>query len=89
MNPLFQLLADIPPAAPPGFDDEARKVLGWLKWIVIASGLAGLFICSIMLIIGRRNRSALAYEGLLGSAWVIAGLALSSVAALLVGAFQL
>jgi hypothetical protein len=78
-----------PPAPPPGFAPLAERFLGWLKWIVIASGLGGLFLCSMMLIIGRRNRSALAYEGMLGSAWVIGGLGLASVAALLVGAFQL
>jgi cytosine/uracil/thiamine/allantoin permease len=49
----------------------------------------GILICAIMLIIGRRNRSATAYEGLVGSAWVLGGLALASVAALLVGAFQI
>jgi len=56
---------------------------------VIVAGVLGIFICALMLIIGRRNRSATAYEGLVGSAWVIGGLALASVAALLVGAFQI
>jgi hypothetical protein len=46
-------------------------------------------ICSIMIIMGRRNRSATAYEGLVGSAWILGGLALASVAAMLVGAFSL
>jgi formate hydrogenlyase subunit 3/multisubunit Na+/H+ antiporter MnhD subunit len=78
-----------PPAPPPGFEGLASQFLGWLKWIVLASGLAGLFLCSIMLILGRRNRSSLAYEGLLGSAWVLAGLGMGSIAAILVGAFQL
>lgn len=41
-----------------------------------------------MIIIGRRNRSATAYEGLVGSAWILGGLALASVAAVIVGAFQ-
>jgi hypothetical protein len=89
MNLLLLPALNPPPEPPPGLDGLADQILGWMKWIVIASGLAGLFLCSIMLIIGRRNRSALAYEGLLGSAWVIAGLGLSSVAALLVGAFEL
>jgi hypothetical protein len=53
------------------------------------AGVLGIFICALMLIIGRRNRSATAYEGLVGSAWVIGGLALASVAALLAGAFQI
>ncbi|GAA3065574.1 hypothetical protein GCM10010464_32380 [Pseudonocardia yunnanensis] len=78
-----------PPAAPPGLDELAGELLGWLKWGVIVAGVLGIFICALMLIIGRRNRSATAYEGLVGSAWVIGGLALASVAALLVGAFQI
>ena len=38
-----------------------------------------------MIILGRRNRSATAYEGLVGSAWILAGFALASVAAVIVG----
>ncbi|MFC4951078.1 hypothetical protein [Pseudonocardia sp. GCM10023141] len=75
--------------APPGFADLAGELLGWLKWGVLVAGVLGILICALMLIIGRRNRSATAYEGLVGSAWVIGGLALASVAALLVGAFQI
>jgi len=77
------------PVAPPGFAELAGNLLGWLKWGVLVAGVLGILICALMLIIGRRNRSATAYEGLVGSAWVIGGLALASVAALLVGAFQL
>lgn len=77
------------PVAPPGLGELAGELLGWLKWGVIVAGVLGIFICALMLIIGRRNRSATAYEGLVGSAWVIGGLALASVAALLVGAFQI
>ncbi|BBG00475.1 MULTISPECIES: hypothetical protein [Pseudonocardia] len=85
-------LASVPnpaPVAPPGLGELAGELLGWLKWGVIVAGVLGIFICALMLIIGRRNRSATAYEGLVGSAWVIGGLALASVAALLVGAFQI
>ncbi|MCX6462699.1 MAG: hypothetical protein NTW05_03750 [Pseudonocardiales bacterium] len=77
------------PVAPPGFAELAGTLLGWMKWGVVFAGLLGIFICALMLIIGRRNRSATAYEGLAGSAWVIGGLAMASVAALLVGAFQI
>ncbi len=78
-----------PPAAPPGLDVLATQILGWFKWGVVVAGLTGLMICAIMIIMGRRNRSATAYEGLIGSTWVLAGLALASVAAMLVGAFSL
>lgn len=77
------------PEAPPGFEELVGRLLGWMKWGVLAAGILGILICALMLIIGRRNRSATAYEGLIGSAWVLGGLALASVAALLVGAFQL
>jgi cytosine/uracil/thiamine/allantoin permease len=55
---------------------------------VLFAGVLGILICAVMLIIGRRNRSATAYEGLVGSAWILGGLALASVAAVVVGAFQ-
>ena len=78
-----------PPAPPPGLGELAGQLLGWIKWGVLVAGILGILVCALMLIIGRRNRSATAYEGLVGSAWVIGGLALASVAAMLVGAFQL
>lgn len=89
MRSVPMAVPDPGPVAPPGFADLASELLGWLKWGVLVAGVLGILICALMLIIGRRNRSATAYEGLVGSAWVIGGLALASVAALLVGAFQL
>ncbi len=77
------------PVAPPGFADLAGDLLSWVKWGVLVAGVLGILFCAFMLIIGRRNRSATAFEGLVGSAWVLAGLALASTAALLVGAFQI
>lgn len=89
MTPRPMAVPNPAPVAPPGFAELANNLLGWLEWGVLVAGVLGILICSLMLIIGRRNRSATAYEGLVGSAWVIGGLALASVAALLVGAFQL
>ncbi|MFC4945837.1 hypothetical protein [Pseudonocardia sp. GCM10023141] len=80
---------DPPPAAPPGLESLANQLLGWLKWGVLVAGVLGILVCAVMIIIGRRNRSATAYEGLVGSAWILAGLALASVAAVIVGAFNI
>ena len=80
---------DPPPAPPPGLTPITNLLLSWMKWGVVVVGVIGLLTCAMMIIIGRRNRSATAYEGLVGSAWVLAGLGLASVAALIVGAFQL
>ncbi len=80
---------DPPPAAPPGLGGLATLVLGWMKWGVIVAGVVGFLVCALMVIIGRRNRSATAYEGMIGSAWILGGLALASVGAVIVGAFQL
>ncbi|GAA4558861.1 hypothetical protein [Pseudonocardia xishanensis] len=85
------LLAQPPnpaPVRPPGLEAMAEMLIGWLKWGVIVAGVVGLLVCAAMIIIGRRNRSATAYEGLIGSAWILGGLALASVAAVVVGAFQ-
>ena len=76
---------DPPPAPPPGLTEITNRLVSWMKWGVVVVGVMGLLICAMMIIIGRRNRSATAYEGLVGSAWVLAGLGLASVAALIVG----
>jgi hypothetical protein len=78
-----------PPAAPPGLEGFATQVLGWMKWLVLVAGVVGLLVCALLVIVGRRNRSATAYEGMIGSAWVLGGLAMASSAAVLVGVFQL
>ena len=80
---------DPSPAPPPGLTPITNLLLSWMKWGVVVVGVVGLLTCAMMIIIGRRNRSATAYEGLVGSAWVLAGLGLASVATLIVGAFQL
>lgn len=75
------------PAPPPGLGELTEQVISWLKWGVLAAGMVGILLCAAMIILGRQRRSGLAQEGLLGSLWVLGGLALASVAALLVGAF--
>ncbi|MBO0849284.1 MAG: hypothetical protein J2P20_07475 [Pseudonocardia sp.] len=76
-----------PPQAPPGIGELADQVIAWLKWAVLAAGMIGILVCAGMIIVGRRRRGGLAQEGLIGSVWVLGGLALASVAAVLVGAF--
>jgi hypothetical protein len=78
---------DPPPHAPPGVDALADQVIGWLKWGALVAGVISILTCAGMIVIGRRRRSGLAQEGLIGSVWVLGGLALASTAALLVGAF--
>ncbi|HEY0573556.1 MAG TPA: hypothetical protein VGD73_05595 [Pseudonocardia sp.] len=76
-----------PPQAPPGIDQLASQIVGWLKWGVLVVGVAGILVCAAVIIIGRRHRGGLAQEGLIGSLWVLGGLTLASLAAVLVGAF--
>ena len=73
---------------PTGLGAFADQIIGWMKWGVLVAGVLGILVCAVMIILGRRNRSATAYEGLVGSAWILGGLALASVAAVIVGAFQ-
>ncbi len=75
------------PAPPPDLDELAAQLVSWLKWGVLTAGMIGLLLCAGMILVGRRQRSGLAHEGLVGSVWVLGGLALASVAALIVGAF--
>ncbi|MCU1650987.1 MAG: hypothetical protein JWQ60_2136 [Pseudonocardia sp.] len=85
----FVLAAAIPnpgPVAPPGLADITNTLLGWLKWGLLVAGVGGILICAGMIILGRRNRNQMATDGVLGSVWVLGGLALASAAGVLVGA---
>jgi hypothetical protein len=76
-----------PPQAPPGIEEVADQLIGWLKWGVLTAGMIGILVCAGMIIVGRRQRGGLAQEGLVGSLWVMGGLALASLAAVLVDTF--
>ena len=81
------LAAPIPnptPEAPPGLDVVGETFISWMKWILRLCGLGGLMACGIMMAIGRRNRSAMAADGAAGIPWVLGGLTVGAVAALLV-----
>jgi hypothetical protein len=97
VNPthIAQLLLDVidappvlpptpPPIAPPGLGELGNTIIGWLKWILVISGVAGLMWCGIMMTIGRRNRSAMAADGASGIPWVLGGLTCGLVAAAVV-----
>jgi hypothetical protein len=75
------------PIAPPGLENLGNTFIGWLKWILVISGVAGLMICGLMMTIGRRNRSAMAADGAVGIPWVLAGLTVGVVAAAVVAIF--
>jgi hypothetical protein len=78
-----------PPAQAPPAQLVAAidTVLGWGKWLVMASGVAGLFICGGKMTIGHRNRASFAADGATGIPWVLAGLSVAAVAAAIVGVF--
>ncbi len=85
----WQAADDVPkpdPQAPKELADAFNVFLGWLTWGGIALAVVGAIVCGIMMVIGRRNRSAMAVEGATGIVWVIAGLAVIALAAGLVGA---
>ena len=84
------LAAPIPtptPIAPPGLENLGNTFIGWLKWILVISGVAALMICGLMMTIGRRNRSAMAADGAVGIPWVLGGLTVGVVAAAVVAIF--
>jgi len=78
---------DPPAQAPPGLTAPVNTILGWGKWGVLVSGVAGLLICSGKMTIGHRNRATFAADGATGIPWVLAGLSLAAVAATIVGVF--
>ena len=70
-----------------GLENASNLILGWLVWGARVGGVAGVLICALMIIVGRRNRNQMATEGVFSLAWVFGGLSLVAVAASLVGAF--
>ncbi|XVU24290.1 hypothetical protein ACQPZJ_44855 [Actinoplanes sp. CA-054009] len=74
------------PAAPPGLDAVGTTFLGWMKWILRVCGVGGLMACGIMMAVGRRQRSAFAADGAAGIPWVLGGLTIGAVAAILASA---
>lgn len=88
---LFLLLSPIPdppPSAPtPELTDLGNLVIGGMKWFGLVGGVLGFLICALMIMVGRRNRNQIASDGLNGTVWVIAGLALMSMSASLVALF--
>lgn len=82
---------DVPnpaPLAPDGLGDFGNMFLGWMKWVLMIGGVAGLLACGIMMAVGRRNRSSLAADGAAGIPWVLGGLTLGSMGAIVVGAIM-
>jgi len=74
------------PAAPPGLQPAADTFIAWLKWGGLVGGVIGMIICGLMMILGRRNRSATAVDGATGIPWILGGLTVISLSAGLVGA---
>jgi hypothetical protein len=67
-------------------DELGDTFIGWMKWILVVCGVGGLLACGIMMAVGRRNRSAFAADGAAGIPWVLAGLTLGAIAAVIVAA---
>jgi hypothetical protein len=87
-KPAPAAVPDPPAQAPPAqLVTAIDTVLGWGKWLVMASGVAGLFICGGKMTIGHRNRASFAADGATGIPWVLAGLSVAAVAAAIVGVF--
>jgi hypothetical protein len=75
-----------PPQAPPGLQQSADTFIGWMKWGGLVGGVIGMIICGLMMILGRRNRSATAVDGATGIPWILGGLTVIALSAGFVGA---
>lgn len=88
-NPIVTEVPNPGPIAPDDLGAFGNLFLGWMKWVLMIGGVAGLFACGIMMTIGRRNRSSLAADGAAGIPWVLGGLTLGAIGATVVGAVLL
>lgn len=83
------LIPNPPPGVPQQFQGFGNMVVAALKWILIVAGVGGLLACAIMIVVGRRNRNQLAQQGIFDVGYVMLGLAIGSVAAVIVGMFAI
>ena len=84
-----RLAAQVPnpgPKPPPGVGTLANDWIGYFKWFALIAGVIGFILCGVMMMLGRRNRHALAVEGATGIPWTVAGLMVVSLAATITGA---
>lgn len=87
LPPLYGGIPNPPAGVPLQFRGFGDLVVSALKWGLIVCGVAGLLACSIMIVIGRRDRNRLAQQGIFDTVYVLLGLAIGSMAATLVGMF--
>lgn len=76
-----------PPAVPPEFREFGDMIIAALRWLLIVSGVGGFLYCGIQINLGRRNRNQLAQQGIFDTGYVVLGLAIGSMAAMLTGMF--
>lgn len=90
-RPWHVLAVDVPnpaPAAPPGLAGPMNTILGWGKWSVLVSGVAGVLISSGKMALGHLTRSSnLAADAATHLPVVFLGLSLAAISAGLVGVF--
>ncbi|MGQ0463978.1 MAG: hypothetical protein ACT4QG_01535 [Sporichthyaceae bacterium] len=72
------------PIPPPGTEIIVGNWIGYFKWAALVAGTLGLIVCGMMMMVGRRHRSALASDGAAGVPWVIGGLVLVSLTSTIV-----
>lgn len=76
-----------PPAeTPPGMEGPTNTLLGWMKWGGMIGVLIGVGTGLIMMAVGRRNRQALAVDGISGIPWALSAGIGFSVMSSIVGA---
>lgn len=80
---------DPAPAPPPGLKSFGNNLISWLKWGVLVAGIIGILFSAGMVIVGKRRGGEMRTEGFLGVGYGLAGLAIASSAATLVGVFSL
>jgi hypothetical protein len=81
------VIPDGPATMIPGLEGLGSKIVGWGKGLILTAGVIGLLICSGQIILGRRNRGAMAVDGITGAVWVLGGLSLAGIAVGLVKTF--
>lgn len=83
------VLPNPPASLPPGVSQYTNLLVSYAKGFASVGGIVGFLICSMVIIVGHRNRGQMATDGFIHIIRVAGGLALASVATALVGIFVL
>jgi hypothetical protein len=87
LSKIFITTYDPNPEPPPFFEGKVELILNYLAWGAGLAAVGSIIWIAVMMMVGRRNRSQMAADGMAGLPWVAGGLILVSAASAITDLF--